>query len=490
MSNPTIKKNLIYNTLYQVLSLLVPIVTAPYAARIFGADGIGVQSYVGSIVTYFSIFAQLGTQTYGQREIAMCRDDKEKASKTFWGIEIMSLITTFISLSLWGILTLFVGSYKVFFVIYSMSIINVAFDISWFFIGYEQFKVILIRNSIIKIVIMSVLFGLCRDKSDLSLYIALTCLATLLGAISLWPMLKNRLVKVSFKNLNLKKHFSNTIVYFIPTIATNIYTVLDKVMIGLITGDRFANGYYEQTTKITTIAITFVTAINGVMYPRMSNLFAEKKMSEIKDKLYKSLEFIMFLAVPIFLGLIVISNDFIPFFFGPGYDQVINLLKIYSVLILITAVSGCLANQYLVPVGRRKESSIVIVVGAAVNLLLNLFLIPILNTMGAVIASIVSETLILIAFFKMSDKFVGLADLWRVFWKRIIAGIIMCVAIILVKMIPMAFTDNDWANKGIRVVIQIALGAIVYFVSLYIMRDKGLKTYMNIITNKIKSIRR
>lgn len=490
MSNPTIKKNLIYNTLYQVLSLLVPIVTAPYAARIFGADGIGVQSYVGSIVTYFSIFAQLGTQTYGQREIAMCRDDKEKASKTFWGIEIMSLITTFISLSLWGILTLFVGSYKVFFVIYSMSIINVAFDISWFFIGYEQFKVILIRNSIIKIVIMAVLFGLCRDKSDLSLYIALTCLATLLGAISLWPMLKNRLVKVSFKNLNLKKHFSNTIVYFIPTIATNIYTVLDKVMIGLITGDRFANGYYEQTTKITTIAITFVTAINGVMYPRMSNLFAEKKMSEIKDKLYKSLEFIMFLAVPIFLGLIVISNDFIPFFFGPGYDQVINLLKIYSVLILITAVSGCLANQYLVPVGRRKESSIVIVVGAAVNLLLNLFLIPMLNTMGAVIASIVSETLILIAFFKMSDKFVGLADLWRVFWKRIIAGIIMCVAIILIKMIPMAFTDNDWANKGIRVVIQIALGAIVYFVSLYIMRDKGLKTYMNIITNKIKSIRR
>lgn len=490
MSNPTIKKNLIYNTCYQVLSLLVPIITAPYAARIFGADGIGVQSYVGSIVAYFSIFAQLGTQAYGQREIAMCRDDKEAASKTFWGIEIMSIITTCISLSLWGILTLFVGSYKVFFIVYSMSIINVAFDISWFFIGYEQFKVILIRNSIIKIIIMAVLFGLCRDKSDLIIYIALTCLATLLGGMSLWPMLRKKLVKVPLKNLKIKKHFSKTLVYFIPTIATSIYTVLDKVMIGVITGDRFANGYYEQTTKIATIATTFVTAINGVMYPRMSNLFAEKRMSEIKDKLKKSLDFLMFIAIPISLGLIVISNDFIPFFFGPEYNQVINLLKVYSILILITAISGCFGNQYLVPVGRRKESSKVIVAGAAVNLVLNIFLIPYLKTMGAVIASIISETFILVIFFKMSNKFIGLIDLWRVFWKRILAGIIMCAVILSSNMIPMAFTNNDWANKGIKVCIQIVLGAVVYFVSLCVMRDEGLKTYIKIIANKIKSIRK
>ena len=485
MQQANVKKNLIYNTLYQTLNLLVPLITAPYMSRLFGADGIGVQSYVGSIAMYFSVFAQLGTQSYGQREIAMCRDDKEKASRTFWGIEVVSIITTLISLTVWGGVTLLSGSYMPFFIVYSLSIINVAFDVSWFFIGYEQFKIIVIRNLFIKTAIVATLFGLCHKKSDLLIYIALTCLATFLGSVSLWPLLRKRITKISFKNLNLKRHFTQTLVYFIPTIATNIYMVLDKIMIGVIT-DRFENGYYEQTTKITNMAIVFVSAINGVMYPRMSHLFAENKKAEMKAKFDKSINFILFLAIPMVLGLMVIANDFIPAFFGPGYDKVVDLLRVYCILIVITAIGGCITSQYLVPIGKRKESSKVIVVGTLVNLGINLCLIPILKSMGAVIASIISEILILILFVRMSKGFVTWTELWKATWKRLIAGLIMAIILIGFGFVETSFGNNGLINCIVRVLIQVSAGALIYFLVLLILRDSSLIEYGTLVANKVR----
>ena len=67
MVQTSIKKNYIYNTIYQVLSLITPLITAPYISRVLGSNGVGIYSYTNSIVTYFTLFAALGTASYGQR---------------------------------------------------------------------------------------------------------------------------------------------------------------------------------------------------------------------------------------------------------------------------------------------------------------------------------------------------------------------------------------------------------------------------------------
>ncbi len=72
----SIKKNYIYNLLYQILSLLTPLITTPYISRVLGVEKIGIYSYSSSIVSYFVIFAAMGIASYGQRVVSYYQDDR------------------------------------------------------------------------------------------------------------------------------------------------------------------------------------------------------------------------------------------------------------------------------------------------------------------------------------------------------------------------------------------------------------------------------
>lgn len=483
MQQQSIKKNFIYNTFYKVLTIITPLITAPYAARIFGADGIGIQSYVGSVAAYFVMFAGLGTLTYGQREVAMFRDDKKKASKVFWEIELLSIITTTVSLIAWIILICCTDKYTPYYMVYTLNIVAVAFDVSWLFGAYERFRLIVIRNTIIKLLGIAILFGLVREKDDLLLYLGLILASGLLGNISLWFSLPRFVSKTPIRELRIKRHFKETLIYFIPTIATTVYTVLDKTMIGLITKQEVENGYYEQTNKITNMALTVVTSLNVVMAARMSYLYAERKFDEIKQRLKRSIDFTMLLSIPAVVGIMGVAKNMVPWFFGSGYDKVVLLLYVYSPLIIIIAISNCLGGQYLTPCGLRAKSSKGIIVGAIVNLICNAFLIPLLKSVGAAIASIIAETVITIIYMHLSKGFMSYRILLKVSWKRIVACIPMSLVIFVASKIP--------TRPIVITLIQVVLGIITYFVCLLLLKDNAAKEFIDKYVNKIvKRIKR
>ena len=118
MEQKSIKKNYIFNTLYQIFTLIVPFITAPYISRVLGAERIGVFSYTNSIVSIFSIFALLGTSVYGQQTIAQCRDDLIERSKAFWEIELLCIINTSIVILAWTVFVIFVGKYLLIYLIF------------------------------------------------------------------------------------------------------------------------------------------------------------------------------------------------------------------------------------------------------------------------------------------------------------------------------------------------------------------------------------
>ena len=95
----SVTKNYIYNLSYQILAIIVPLITTPYLSRVLGAENIGIYSYTLSITTYFILFGSLGVAMYGQREIAYLQDQtKHDRSKTFLEILFMRFITLGISL--------------------------------------------------------------------------------------------------------------------------------------------------------------------------------------------------------------------------------------------------------------------------------------------------------------------------------------------------------------------------------------------------------
>lgn len=459
-----LKKNLILSTTYQVLSLILPLITAPYASRVLGVDGIGIYSYTHSYLMYFSLFAALGTVSYGSREIARNRDNIESRSQIFWEIALLTILTSGICLVLWGLWILFNPIYKLYYLIFSLALLGTMFDISWLYAGLEQFKYTITMNLLFKVLGVIAIFLFVLEPTDLWKYIFIISLTQTLANISLWVYLPKFINKVPFHSIKLKKHFHETLVYFVPTIAISIYTILDKTLIGLITKDTSENGNYEQATKIINIAKTVAfVGVNMVFQSRISYLFSIEKHDDIKKHISNSLDYVCFISCGLLFGIIGIADKFVPIYFGAGYEKTIQLLRYMAPLVFIVGISNCLGSQYYNPAGLRAKSAKYIITGSLINLFLNLLLIPKLKSEGAVIATVIAELIISSLYLFNCDGYYSISALFRQAWKKVIAGILMCFCVI--------YIGNIVTNSIVALLMQIITGVMVYLVLLLLTRD-------------------
>ena len=297
MANISLKKNYIYSLSYQILNLITPLITAPYVARVLGADGVGIYSYTASIMMYFTMVGALGTMNYGTREIARLRDDKSKMSNAFWGIVSITCISSLICLACWMVLIYESTTYKYYFWALTPLLFATMADISWFYTGIEKVSYTVIRNTICKFIGIILLFVFVKQKEDLFLYMIMNSFIQLVGNLSMWTYLPKLIEGFKIHELHLVHHLKETMSYFVITIAISLYTVLDKVLIGFITNDNFQNGYYEQATKIINIAKTVsFAALNSIMTARLSYLFKAKKYEEIHQRISDSLDCILIVS--------------------------------------------------------------------------------------------------------------------------------------------------------------------------------------------------
>lgn len=476
---PNIKKNFIYSTAYQVLNVITPFITAPYLSRVLGAEGIGIQSYTASIQYIFLLVASLGTLSYGSREISMHRENVNERSKLFWEIELMVICTTGIALIGWVILCLFSTRYKIFYCVLAIGIFANMFDITWFFNGLEQFKLTVVRNSAFKIFGIVLLFVLIKSSDDLLLYIFITAVTSLLSNLSLWPYMKRYLVRIDFRKLSFRRHFRETFVYFIPTIASSVYTVLDKTLLGLITSDATQNGYYQQAEKIINLAKSVVfTALNSIVGVRNAFLFSEKRFSEIHEKIKTSFNYIFFMGFGCCFGIMGVARTFVPVFFGDGYNQVIGLLYIFAPIIVIVGISNCLGSQYYTPCGRRKESTNYLIVGSVINLILNILLIPQFGAEGAAIASVIAETVVSILYVRFSCGYGNVSLLAKTGKKKMFAGIFMFCIVYSLNQLQI--------NSLFILALQVVIGCCIYMMILLVLRDEWTHSMCEKIWRKVK----
>ena len=387
------------------------------------------------------------------------------------------MFTSLACLAVWGILIAFSNRYRIFYLILTLNIVNTMMDISWFYAGLEQFKYTIFQNSIFKILGAVLLFVFIKNPSDLKLYVFIMSLTSLLGTMTMWLYLPKFLKKVPFKNLRIFSHLKETFIYFIPTIATSIYTVLDKTLIGLITHSTNENGYYEQATKIMNMikALTFAS-LNTVLGPRISYLFAEEKYDEIRTRINQSINYIFFLGFGMMFGLIGIADLFVPLFFGKGYDKVIPLLKIMSPLILIIGISNCLGSQYYNPAGLRAKSAKFIITGSFVNLIFNLIFIPRLWSYGACIGTIIAESVITFLYVFFSNGYFSFKGIAKLAWKKLIAGVVMLGV--------MVFASRLALDRIPLIILEFLAGSITYIVVLIILRDNSIQ----FVFDRIKGI--
>lgn len=477
-SEKSIKKNYIFNLSYQILLLITPLITTPYVSRVLGADGIGTVSYAESIASYFVLFATMGITTYGQREISYVQQSVEKRSIVFWNTKILEFVTSGAMLVAYLIFAI-LQQQSIIYVIFAYNIIAVFFDVSWFFQGLEEFGKIVLRNVIFKLINIVYIFTFIRTKDDLILYVIGLTFFSALSNLSLWFYLPKYITKVEKSELHPFKNFKVVLGLFIPTIAIQVYTVLDKTMIGIITQDSFENGYYEQALKISKMVLTVVASLGTVMIPRIGYYFKEGDKSKIRDLMYRGYQFVWFLGIPLCFGLVMVSSNFVPWFFGSGYDKVADLLKMLAFLILAIGINNVTGMQYLIPTGREKLFTITVLIGAGVNFCLNSILIYFFQSVGAAVASVIAESTIAIVQIIMVRKELSPLEIVKRGKNYCIAGAVM---------VGVLFILDRYLTSGIvNTAILVISGACSYFIVLLVLRDQFFLTNVNTVMAKIKN---
>lgn len=477
MNNKSIKKNYIYNVSYQILLLLTPLITAPYLSRVLEPDGVGTASYLESVVSYFTLFATMGMTTFGQREISYVQDIKEKRTNIFWETVIIELITASVAIVVYIIFALHHDNSNLYLVLV-FHIISVVANVTWFFQGMEEFGRIVLRNIVFKIIHIAYIFLFIHSKNDLIWYLFGLSFFTLLSNISLWFSMPKFVGLPKWRELRLYRHIKVMISLFIPTIAIQVYTTLDKTMIGILTHDSYQNAYYEQAIKISRMALMIVTSLSTVVIPRVGYYFEQKKMEEVKRLMYRGYRFVWFLGIPLCLGLMATTQNFVPWFFGASYDGVIPLLMILSLLILAIGFSNVTGMQYLIPTKRQNIFTLTVCIGAGINFVMNLIFIKQFQAIGAAISSVAAETVIAIVQLAIVRKELNLWQVLREGVHYYIAGGIMLIAVL--------YAGTMLSPSVAHTAILILWGGGIYIIALLVMQDEYFISNIKQVLKKIK----
>lgn len=472
-----------YNTLYTILNMFLPLITVPYISRILGTSGIGIYAYSYSIAQYFVLIAKLGLVNYGTREISKTKN-KEKKSEIFCNLFFMQVISTLLISIVYIIYFLiYVKTNQIISIIFFIWILLSFLDIDWFWFGEEEFRKVSIRNIVIKLLTIIAIFTLVNSKEKVWLYTFIMVLGYIIGYISIWIGLKNRIECSKIKISIIKKHLTPCVIMLIPVLALNIYRSMDKVMLGAISGME-ETGIYENGEKLIYCLSSLISSLGTVMMPKISYLVEIKDEEKVQEYILKSLKYILIMTSSISFGLMAVANNIVPILFGNEFTKSSLILFLCSPILIFMGWSNVIRTQYIIPHKLDKIYVKSILYGSIINLICNFIFIPKYGSIGAVIGTLLAESFVPIY------QFLKLKTVLP--YKNYITKILIYPIIGFIMFVILRYIDSFVNSATLSLIIQIVVGILIYasLVYTYIKKkDKELYQYIiNIL--KIKGVKK
>lgn len=468
-------KNYLYNVVYQLFVIIVPLITVPYISRVLGKTAVGINAYTNSIVTYFVLFGSIGVALYGNRTVAYRRNDPKELTKVFWEITLMRLITISIAILAYALYVFFIArEYHSVLLAQGLLLLAAAFDISWLFMGLEDFKKTVVRNMIVKLASLVLIFTFVKTRQDLILFVIITAGSQFFGNLTFWPYLRKTLVKTKVSELDLWQHFMPSIALFIPEIATQVYLVLNKTMLGKWYSVDSA-GYFDNSDKIVRVLLAVVTATGTVMLPRVASTFAAGNFEKVKSYLNVTFDFVSIIAFPLAFGIIAVADNFSLVYFGPGFAGIEDILKVLPLVIIFISWSNAIGKQFLLPTNQMKPYTASVIGGAFVNIILNIMVIIPFGAVGAAIASVIAEGVVTgIQLFAVRQT-LQLKYLFKNTWKYLLAAGAMGMVAYMIGTLRAGVTG---------LVLQVVIGAMVYVLLILLLKPTILKIVLQFIKTR------
>ncbi|WP_027090077.1 flippase [Thomasclavelia saccharogumia] len=471
-------KNYIYNLIYQIFVIIVPIITAPYLARTLGPAKLGIYSYLNSTTTIISTVSLLGIYTYGNRQIAYFRDNEVNINENFWEIMISRLL-----LGIFGTIIYFIwgyfSKYFKYYILYYPFILANFIDCSWLFVGMEDMKPAVIKNFFAKLASVIGIFLFIKNSSDLYIYILILSISTFIANLSVYFQIKKYVSKPKI-HITLKKintHIKGSLILFLPQVASLIYLQIGKVMIEWITNDAANLSYYDQAEKIITIPLTIITVLNTVIMPRIANEFKNGKKKKIEQLLINTAKFTMFLACPLMIGIMSLADKFIPWYLGNDFLACITIIYILAPMIITNSLVGISGTQYFTATNQINILVKSYSIAAILNIVLNIIFISLYSFVGAAISTVISSLILTIIQYYYLNKQIIISPILYESKKYLIFSIVMGIVIY--------FVSKNMLATPVTTIIQIVIGVFVYFTLIILSKDKTFKQLLSfLISNK------
>lgn len=460
-------RNFLYNSAYQLLLIILPLVTTPYISRVLGKDMIGLYSYSYSIASYFGMFILLGLSNYGNRMIATVKTKgKRELSKVFCSLYAMQLLCGLFVSAIY-FFYLFTSSHDITMgLILYTYLLSAILDINWFYFGLEEFKLTVTRNIIIKILSTIALFLFVKGEEDVYIYAFIITLGLLLSQCILFYFLPKYICLIKITVRDVLKHLRPNLVLFIPVIAVSIYKVMDKIMLGYFS--TYAEvGIYESSEKLVILPIAFINALGTVMLPRTTSLISQGKIKESQHYLHATLMFSVFLSSALCFGIIAILPEFVPLFYGKGYEECISVISIVILSSIFLSWGNVIRTQYLIPMKKDNIYVRSALYGAVVNFTINLLLIFQLKSIGTAIGTLVAEAVVCIyQSYKVRKELSFKRDLICVI-PFLLIGLTMTFICLNINLF-----ENVFFNITLKVIVGSAYYIILSIVFLFIYKRK------------------
>lgn len=476
MEKRTLAKNAIWNVVKTLVTYVFPLVTYMYAARIFLSDGIGKINFSLSYTTYFILFAMLGIEKYGIREMAKVREDINKRSYLAhellilnFGSVIITYIVFFMSIFLIGHLQ----AYRIFLIINSFSIIFTAMGMNWLYVAVEDYKYITLRSCFVNFGALLALFLFVHSTEDIYIYVIIQTIATTGSNILNFIHSKKYIIYKKIGKYSPLRHLKPVMIIFSMTLFIEVFTHLDITMLGFISGNN-ATGLYTSAHKVGGMVTAIITAAAMVMMPRIADYVENGKKEEIKELAEDTINLILMLSVPCAVGVFLFSEQLILIISGSTFLEATITSKILSGRVLFSSINAFIVLFLFIPLGKEKNNVVSTGVAAITNFLLNMILIRLLAEKGAAIATVIAEIIELTINLIFLKKEMPVRKLFINIWQYILAGNgIVCVYLVCTNLI-----GNMMISMGIVIILSILL----YFGILLLLKNKYIKN----IVEKLK----
>lgn len=470
-----IVKNYLYNTVYQFLIIALPIITTPYISRVLSVGDLGIYNYSLTIMTYFTFVASLGFHIYGQKEIAKAQN-QEQRNTAFSSIFTLRLSFGIAVAGIYFLLVFFFFPHKLVYFAQGIGLLASNIDVSWYYAGKENYKVLTIRNIAIKLISVFILFAFVRGSDALLKYTLSISLPNLIGNISLFYRIDVKYYKLELSVKTVKKIIFSSVILFLPTLVQQLYSVIDTTILGALSSNEQV-GYYSQTFKLINMGAALTYSIGTVLLPRIVSDYNEGRVDNVKINMRGAVTFILHISIPLMVGTFCIADIFVPWFYGQKYISIISLIMLASPLMIITSLSNLLGTQFLIGVNKERRLFFIILFGSCCNILLDLMLIPRSNAIGALIATLIAESIILILCVVSCKSILRTNLIEKGAFKSIISALIMGGFILVLKQLPTM-------PIILKTFVLVILGVVVYFVILWFFKDPFVKNIIKFVRNR------